>query len=286
MPKSQRLKTDFPGVVYYKTMYRGIVAREVTDWKDAKGAWECRDALFPCGNPLARKRGCEDCEKWRSSRVESGRETVLEKITFTQHTFYIRVHKGEERVGGTAWEGMTPEKANLILQLRKQAAQGLIAAGEAQTRELDIFTRGFPGSVNALWIRHRAEKRGVEDFGKEQDIFRTGIMPLVSPFLISPFYDGRREIGDDLAIDHAGYAPDPAGFINMPGFLEFTQARQEKVIALLAKLMGLYLPEGEIDLVCNRVSARWEVGYNGRYDHHNPEGLELMAAMAKEWLNR
>ncbi len=194
-PRQERHEAEYPGVVYYETTYRGVVQKVITDWEEAEGDWDCRHDFDSCPNSVSYLRGCENCEEWRSSQVEGEQEAILEKIPFIEYTLYIRLHGKEQRLGGTAWEGMTPKKANQIQLLRRGAAGGPISHEEARAKELHILTKDFPGkSINALWLRHRTKQSMTADFKKEHMIFRRDIMPFISPAIWSPLFEQQRSL--------------------------------------------------------------------------------------------
>ncbi|MHB1056128.1 MAG: hypothetical protein ACYC6B_10150 [Thermoleophilia bacterium] len=136
--------------------------------------------------------------------------------------------------------------------------------------------KDFPGSINALWLRHLTEKSVTADFKKEHTIFRRDKMPYICPAIWSPysstnvFYKPERIISDTFAEQNAYHAPDPVSLVDyISGFEELPRARRERAIVLLAKLAGLYLPKHELD--------HWAI--------HTDDG-EILRTLAKTWSGR
>ncbi|MHB8143990.1 MAG: hypothetical protein ACYDGX_10165 [Thermoleophilia bacterium] len=241
VPRQKRHETKFPGIIYYKTMYRCTVTNEVTDWEEPEDNYDCA-RFMDCPGFSSQ---CESCEDWNTYLLKGDRETILKSALVTEYTYHIRYQGKEPRIGGNAWEGMTPKKANQILVLRKSVANGLLSEKEANAKELHLLTMDFPRSVNALWLEHRMKRTAVQDFKKEVRIFRQEIMPLIGTFLFSPFYGGEREV----PVDHVPCAPTPFNLIEMFAFQNMSKGRREKAMMLLAKMMGLYWNENESDMV-------------------------------------
>ncbi|MBE0449191.1 MAG: hypothetical protein IBX64_14045 [Actinobacteria bacterium] len=177
MPKRERHKTKIPGVSYVEEEYSAVVAIGLEPDKDTY---------------------LQRLEHEQLEEDERQFPVVFKNIKTIQRVYYIRFRTNgklkEERIGGTAWECITPSQAASILKLRRyQDAGDFTGVDVAETKkrtEAKILYRKFENTINETWIKHRLFHDNDAEFKQERKLFNKYVKPLICPVLIDEYASG------------------------------------------------------------------------------------------------
>lgn len=206
----------------------------------------------------------------------------IRTVKAVQWVFYI-IYPGsdgkpkEPRVGGTAWEGMTSQKAENIRRIRELLSHGKMTEDLAQKTEVDLLCAGMDRhSIARLWLQYRLEHNNSDTFAGEERLFKKYIVPLISPYCrrlrFRNEYDDEEEEdlineGEMIVIPELVPEPDsysgetyfyrgqelaPWEIMNHPAITRLHKKNRFAVFALLVKLARLYFNEADFGVIAQK----------------------------------